>query len=205
MNLIARTRPVLYSFDDFCALVKEKEKADLIDGVIYMASPDNTDANRLFCWLLTLLTIFLHLKKLGEVFGSRVAFRLNGTNGPEPDIGFVKKARLHLVKRGYVAGRPDAAMEIVSPESVDRDYYKKRQQFERARVPEYWIIDEIEKKVTLLRLRKDGKYQEVLPRKGVFRSKIIKGFWLQETWLWRKSLPDPLKTLKAILKSGKSR
>ena len=200
MNLLARNRPVLYSFEDYCALVKEGEKGDLIEGVIYMASPDNTDANRLFTWLLGLLSFFLHIKKGGEVFGSRVAFRLDGANGPEPDIGYVKRARLHLVKRGYVAGRPDAAMEIVSPESVDRDYIKKRRQFEKARVPEYWIIDEIEKKITLLRLGKDGTYKEVLPRKGVLRSKVIKGFWLNETWLRRKFLPDPLKTLHAILK-----
>jgi hypothetical protein len=31
----------------FCALVREDHKADLIDGIIYLASPDNTDANRL--------------------------------------------------------------------------------------------------------------------------------------------------------------
>ncbi len=203
MNLLARARPALYTFDDFCALVKDGEKADLIDGVIYMSSPDNTDAATLFGWLFSLLIFFVHLKKLGKVFGSRVAFRLDGANGPEPDIGFVKTMRLHLVRRGYVAGRPDVAMEIVSPESIDRDYHKKRRQFEQARVPEYWIIDEIEQRVTFLRLGKDGKYESVAATHGIFRSKVIRGFWLRDKWLWQKLLPDPLKTLTTILRGGR--
>lgn len=43
------TRIGCYTFEDFCALIPTGQKADLIDGVIYMASPDNTDA--LFMWL----------------------------------------------------------------------------------------------------------------------------------------------------------
>jgi Uma2 family endonuclease len=198
MSLIVR--PPLYTFEEFCALVNDKQKADLIDGVIYMASPDNIDANRLFGWMFTLLILFLQRRKLGEVFGSRVAFRLDNTNSPEPDLGFVKKNRLHLIKRGYIDGYPDAAFEIVSPESVERDYVKKRAQFEKARVPEYWIIDEIEERVTLLRLGKDGIFREVPARNGVFRSTVIKGFWLKESWLWKKPLSDPLKALNEILK-----
>ena len=39
-----------YSFEDFCLLVKDGQKGDLIDGVIYVASPDSTDANSLNGW-----------------------------------------------------------------------------------------------------------------------------------------------------------
>src|SRR5437870_821596 len=142
------TRAGSYTFEDFCALVKDGQKADLIDGVIYMASPDNTDANKLFMWLGSLMDLFAEAKRLGEVYGSRVAFRLDDTNGPEPDIAFVRKDRLHLVERGGVRGGPDLAVEIVSPESEERDYQKKRKQYEEAGIPEYWIVDEPEQKVT---------------------------------------------------------
>src|SRR5262245_61686066 len=154
----------LYAFEDFCSLVKDGQKADLIDGVIYMASPDNTDANDLFVWLITLMNLFCRRKKLGKVYGSRVAFRLDDREGPEPDIAFVAANRLDLVRRGYVAGGPDLAVEIVSPDSVERDYKKKRAQYQKGGVREYWIIDEIEQRVTLLRLTERGKYREVRPR-----------------------------------------
>src|SRR5262249_30797691 len=107
-----KMRQDLYSFSDFCDLIPDGQKADLIQGVISVASPDNTDANALFCGLLALFFDFVEFRDLGKVYGSRVAFRLDGTNGPEPDIAFVRKARLHLVKRGFVKGRPDVAIEI---------------------------------------------------------------------------------------------
>ena len=78
-----------YTFDDFLVLIRDKEKADLLDGVIHMASPEAPETNRLFVWLIGLLDDYVELLKLGEVFGSRVAFRLEGSSGPEPDIAFV--------------------------------------------------------------------------------------------------------------------
>src|SRR6266851_3118769 len=117
MRTATRTGDV--TFDEFCFLVKEDEKADLIDGVIHMASPDNTDANELFVWLISLLNLLVQAKELGKVFGSRVALRLDLRNGPEPDIAFVKRERLRQVKRGHIAGPADAAMEIVSPDSIE--------------------------------------------------------------------------------------
>jgi Uma2 family endonuclease len=192
------TRTGHFTFDDFCYLVRDGQKADLIDGGIYMASPENTDANDLFVWLLSLLKLFVHRQKLGKVFGSRVAFRLDTQNSPEPDIAFVRKERLDLVHRGYVDGPPDLAVEIVSPESVDRDYDTKRRQYEEAGVPEYWIVDELDQKVTLLRLTAAGKYREVRPRKGELHSQVLPGFWLRAEWLWQDPQPDLEEVLTQI-------
>ena len=186
-------------FDDFCVLVKDGQKADLIDGVIYMASPDNTDANDLNGWLLVLMRTYARRKDLGKVYVSRVAFRLDDKNGPEPDVGFLRKDRLHLVKRGRVEGPPDLALEIVSPDSVDRDYGKKRDQYERFGVPEYWIIDEVEERVTLLRLQPNGRYREVRPKKGVLYSEVLPGFYLKPEWCWQDPLPDELELLREML------
>ena len=54
-----------YTFEDFCFLVKDGQKADLIDGVIYMASPESIDGHRLFKWLYTLLNDYVEEKGLG--------------------------------------------------------------------------------------------------------------------------------------------
>lgn len=187
------------TFDDFCALVPDGQKADLIDGVIYMASPDNTDAADLFTWLYTVMHLYVRKRRLGKLFPLRVAFRLDEHNSPEPDIGFVKALHLDRVRRGYVQGSPDLAVEIVSPGSVERDYEEKRRQFEAAKVPEYWIVDELEKKVTLLRLSAKGEYREVRQRKHTLRSQVIDGFWIDPGWLWQKPRPDELDTLKRII------
>lgn len=178
-----RSGPV--TFDGFCSLVADGQKADLINGVIYVASPDNTDAGSLFIWLVRLIGDFVDVNDLGEVHGSRIAFKLDEKNSPEPDIAVILKKNLHRVERGYVLGPADLAIEIVSPESVERDYEKKRILYEKFAIPEYWIIDEELQRVTLLRLGSRG-YREARPRKGALVSKILPGFWLRPEWTWQQ-------------------
>lgn len=189
----------LFTFEDFCIHVKDGMKGDLIDGVIYMASPDNTDAAELFVWLIRLMADFVEYHELGKVYGSRVAFKLDESNSPEPDIGFIRTDRLSAVLRGHVEGPPDLAVEIVSPESVDRDYKKKRDQYERFGVTEYWIIDEMKQKVTLLRLDGRGKYREVRPRQGKLHSQVLPGFWIRPEWMWPQTRPKKVEALAELL------
>jgi Uma2 family endonuclease len=188
-----------FTFDDFCVLVKQGQKADLIDGVIYMASPDNTNANELSAWLISLVYDYVQVKRLGKVFHSRVALRLDDLNSPEPDLLFVRKSRLHLVKRGFIVGPADLAVEIVSPESIERDYQKKRALFETAGVLEYWIVDEMKQQVTLLRLSRKGKYRQIRPKNGELQSQVLPGFWFRPEWFWQDPLPMKMEILEQIL------
>jgi Uma2 family endonuclease len=189
----------IFTYEDFCALVRDGQKADLIDGVIYMASPENLEAHDLFGWLYTIMRLYVRKRGLGRIMGSRVACQLDDTNAPEPDILFVAEKNRGRLQRTRVSGPPDLAIEIVSPESVERDYKKKRRQYQRFKIPEYWIIDEEMQVVTLLRLDARGKYREVAPRKGIFTSQTLDGFWLDPKWLWQDPLPDELATLKLLL------
>lgn len=193
------TKAAPFTYEDFCVLVRDDQKADLINGVIYLASPETTDTNELFVWLMCFFSSFVENNDLGRVYASRVAFRLDDQNAPEPDIAFVGNNHLHRVNRDCVHGPPDLAVEIVSPDSIDRDYNPKRQKYEVAGVAEYWIIDEIEETVTLLRLGADGKYHEVKPRKGEYHSSVLKGFWLRPEWLFHTPRPRKLDALRMIL------
>lgn len=193
-----RNRSGPITFDTFCSMVPDGQKADLINGVIYMASPDNTDAGDLFGWLFTLLYDFCERYDVGKVYGSRIAFKLDDKNSPEPDIAIVRKDHLERVERGHVLGPADLAIEIVSPESVERDYEKKRNLYEKFKFSEYWIIDEELQRVTLLRLGA-REYKEVRPRKGVLVSKVLPGFWLRPEWTWQQPRRRKADVLAEIL------
>ena len=52
------------------------------------------------------------------------------------------------------------AVEIVSPESRTRDYRFKRSEYSVVGISEYWIVDPIEQKVTVLTLE-EGFYEQV--------------------------------------------
>lgn len=104
MDLKAQSRS--RTFDDFCVLVKDGQNADLINGIIYMASPENLETNNLYVWFIDLLEFFIEERELDELFGSRAAFRLDNYNSPEPDILFVRPSRLTEVKSGHFNGAP---------------------------------------------------------------------------------------------------
>jgi Uma2 family endonuclease len=198
-SALKRERPGPFTWDDFCRLVGPKQKADLIDGVIYVASPDNTDSDSLIVWLISLIDFYVEARNLGRVFGSRVALRLDDTNSPEPDISFVRRQRLSAVKRGGVEGAADFVIEIVSPDSVERDYKKKFWQYARAGIGGYWIVDEMLKAVTAFRLDLVGDYQEIKPKDGVLYSRSLPGFWLRPEWLWQQPRPNRPRLLKKLL------
>jgi Uma2 family endonuclease len=54
---------------------------------------------------------------------------------------------------------PLLVVEVVSPESVKRDYRYKRSEYAALEIPEYWIVDPIESKVTIL-LWEEGLYED---------------------------------------------
>jgi Uma2 family endonuclease len=197
MNKVARD--LRWTFEEFCERIREDQKADLIQGAIYIASPENTDSNDLISWVIAFLRPFVRINKLGRIFFSRVAFRLDNDNAPEPDLAFVKTERLSLVERGRVMGPPDLAMEFVSPDSIERDYETKRALYQQFKVEEYWIIDEMEQRVTLLRLNRQGIYREIRPRGGELHSQVVPGFWLRLEWLWQDPLPLETEILQQLL------
>ena len=186
------------TFEEFLEIIKDGQKADLLDGVIYMASPDNTDANDLTAWLSTILRAFADARGLGKIYILRVAYRIGKKHGPEPDIGFVPKRLERRRRRGYIDGPPTLAIEVVSPDSVARDYLQKRALYEKAGVGEYWILDPDEQRATFLVLR-NKRYVEVAPVDHVIKSTVLPGLVLDVRWLTGRTRPGPYQVLQKLL------
>jgi Uma2 family endonuclease len=116
-------------------------------------------------------------------------------------VAFVRGERLHLVHATGMNGAPDIAVEIVADESEERDYVKKKQLYETAGVPEYWIIDPAGMNVEFYRLV-GGKYELVPLEEGrIFRSQVLEGFWLDVEWLFALPMPGAYAKLQEILSS----
>lgn len=187
------------TFEEFCGEIRDGQKADLIDGIIYMASPDRMDANHLNMFLVQLLGMYDSARQLdGLVFGSRYAIRIDDTNAPEPDVIYASAAKRHLAEELGFRGAPDVAVEIVSRDSRRRDTQIKRELYQRAGVREYWIIDPRRQHAEFLELV-DGEFHPVTLTDGVFRSQAIPGFWLRVEWLLESPLPNSYQTLQTIL------
>ena len=66
----------------------------------------------------------------------------------QPDIVFFRAERRHLV-RPYEVTRvaPDIAVEVLSPSTAAIDRRRKMQMFARYGVPEYWIVDPVDRQI----------------------------------------------------------
>lgn len=194
----------LVTFDEFCQLVPDGQKADLIDGVIYMASPDMRRSDKITKFVDHLLGGFVDARQTGgEVFGSRFAFKITEIRAPEPDVAYVRPDRLHLVEERCMNGGPDIAVEVVARDSRTRDYGEKRQLYQDAGVTEYWIIDPIQERVEFLRLSDAGYSITRLEDNRIYRSEALPGFWLNIDWLLEYPLPNAYQCLHEILSGSK--
>jgi Uma2 family endonuclease len=171
----------LFRFDEFCCLTGER-KGDLIDGVIFLDPPETPASNELWNWIINRLKLLTDQFEAGRVFGPKVAFRLDDRNAVEPDIAFLSARRRNRIRRDYVIGPPDAAFEIVAPESSRRDYVLKRRLYELAGVSEYWIIDAAFRAVTLYQRSPHGRLRKRRARQGRYQSQVIRDFDFSNEW-----------------------
>jgi Uma2 family endonuclease len=189
----------LVTVDEFFALVEDGQKADLIDGVIYMASPDSARANRIANFVQFLLSGHADVTGTGEVFASRFAFILSQYRAPEPDVAWVSAARAGIIEERGGIGAPDVAVEVVSRDSRSRDYVEKRRVYEEAGVREYWLIDPLRKQTEFLRLRGSRFVTVEIGPDRIFRSSVVPGFWMEIDWLFTYPLPRASQCLERIL------
>ncbi len=200
MSRPAKPAKDLITVSEFFRLVPDGQKADLLNGVIYMASPDSIRSNDLTRFVMFLMDGYNSAKQVGgRVFVTRVAYRLTRYSAPEPDVGYVGPDRLHLIQATRVLGGPSVAVEIVSRDSLRRDYVLKKRAYQKAGVSEYWIIDPINNRAQFFRLR-NGVYELVpLEDRHIFRSQALPGFWLDVNWLLADPLPGAYQCLQQIL------
>ena len=180
------------AFVDWC-LGFEKVRAEWVDGEVVVTSPVNLTHLRLSEFLFRVLVEFVEPRNLGEVHGPEFVSRFQA--GPRlmrrlPDLWFVAADRLHLLRPTYLDGPPDVVVEVVSLDSVERDYHEKFAAYEAAGVREYWIIDPLEKALHAYRLDpRAGRFQALVATDGRMTSEVLPGFGLRAEWLWREPLP----------------
>jgi Uma2 family endonuclease len=118
-------------------------------------------------------------RNLGEVFFAPVDVVLDETNVVQPDIIFVSTASAGILDRRGVMGAPDLAVEIISPASLRRDRYDKRELYARFGVKEFWLADVANQSIEVLSLE-EGGYRLLCcaTTAGKVQSKVLPGFEL---------------------------
>jgi Uma2 family endonuclease len=156
---IARLFPAQghWSESEYLAL-DTNQLIELTDGALDFLPMPTLFHQRIVAYLFDLLRLFAQTHNAGEVFFAPLRVRLWSGKIREPDIVLLKPARIsdpHEPPRGA-----DLAMEVVSdsPDARERDLVTKREEYARAGIGEYWIVDPEQRTVTVLVLD-GGQYR----------------------------------------------
>jgi Uma2 family endonuclease len=135
---------------------KTNRLVELSDGHIQVLAMPTKSHQRMVLFLYNALLAFVSPNRLGEILVAPYPVRLRERKFREPDVLFMLASNVSRMREEYADGA-DLVVEVVSDEHRAHDLVLKRAEYEAAGIPEYWIVDYREQRITVLTLR-EGKY-----------------------------------------------
>ncbi|MGH9890945.1 MAG: Uma2 family endonuclease [bacterium] len=139
---------------------------ELDDGRVEVLEMPSELHQFLVLFLYEALVAYVRPRNLGWVVVAPMPVRLWEHKLREPDVLFMRREHAARRRGTYWIGA-DLVMEVMSPDDPKRDKDTKRQEYARAGIPEYWLVDVVEGTVTVFRLQADAEQYAV---HGVFRA-----------------------------------
>lgn len=174
-----------YTYADLLSW-KEDERAEIINGDLYMMAPPSRIHQEVLSELHRQLANFLEYKPC-KVYPAPFGVRLfeQSEDNPnnidtvvEPDIAVIcDKSKLddHGCK-----GAPDLIIEILSPSTARHDRFVKLNLYQKAKVHEYWIVDPLNRSVEVCLPDEDGRLvvSEVYTKEDIAKVNVLNGCFI---------------------------
>jgi len=148
-------REQYYTFEEFLNIDVEN-RYELNEGILYMMSSPSDLHGAISIRLIIQIGVFLEGKTCEIRHDENVRLWQDQDTCYVPDIWVV--CDTSKIENFGCNGAPDFIIEIISPSNAYRDYLVKLNDYRRAGVKEYWIIEPKDKKV-LVNILKDSEYQ----------------------------------------------
>jgi len=180
----------------------EKFKAELIEGVVYVASPVRIFHGRPHAALMAWLTPYW-IATPGVDIADNTTTRLDLDNEPQPDallrIGVGGTSQIS--EDGYIEGAPELVAEIATS-SASIDLGTKKNAYRRNGVREYLVWQRFENQFSWFSLQRE-EYVLIEPdTDGIIRSSVFPGLWLAVPALLEGAMIEVLNVLQAGLASA---
>lgn len=172
------------------------KKAELIDGIVYMAPPVRSDHHGFPHIDLAVLLRMYALKHPGLRVADNSTVRIDNLNQPQPDLYLMREGgQAKLTEEGYLEGAPELVAEIAAS-SAAYDLHQKKRLYFRAGVLEYLIWIAGEKRFILFQLH-EGEFVEFAPSpEGLLESPNFPGLVIDTAALIAGDLATALSRLR---------
>ena len=167
-----------WTYADWLGLPDDGFRYELIEGELFVSPSPSVQHQIAISSLLS--AVYQHAKEadLGLVLTAPIGVRLPEEETiVQPDLLFISRERLDLVKDNVIDGAPDLVVEILSPSNWVFDRTRKQKAYEQAGVGEYWIVDYRARTVDVLVLDGGEYVQRGQYREGdLATSEALPGF-----------------------------
>ncbi len=151
----------LMSFEDYLHYDDQTDnRYELIDGELAFMSPPVLQHILIADFLTDLFKSEIKRLNLDWYCLKEVGVRTGFRKSRLPDIAIVTKEQVEKMRNQVAVFEisPLLVVEIVSPSSIKQDYRFKRSEYAGLEIPEYWIVDPLENKISVLVLE-EGFYE----------------------------------------------
>ncbi|RIK78931.1 MAG: Uma2 family endonuclease [Planctomycetota bacterium] len=143
-----------WSVNEYLSLTDASNRLVEFDaGCIEVLEMPTIAHQRILRFLLAALSGFVNARNLGEVLFAALPLRLGNDKYRESDLIFVRHGQTGSANERFLR-TADLVVEVVSggATSRQRDLVIKREEYAAAGIPEYWIVDPLDKRITVLTL-----------------------------------------------------
>ena len=188
-------------FERRYAAMPEHVRAELVEGVVIMASPvRHTMHGAPHADLISWAT-FYRASTPGVLGGADATVRLDLDNEPQPDVYLLidpaRGGKARIDEDDYINGAPEFVGEVAAS-TVSHDLGPKLNAYRRNGVGEYLVWRVQDAAIDWFVLR-EGRFDRLLPdADGVTRSVVFPGLWLDTAAL----LSGDLVRVHAVLRDG---
>jgi Uma2 family endonuclease len=149
-----------WTLEELHRLPDDGNKYELVFGELFVTPAPNEQHETIGARLNRLLAPFVADHGLGAVYRPRAVVRYEASE-VEPDL-MVRKERTRREGSWIGAPTPCLVVEIVSGTTRRRDHIQKRRLYLEVGVPEYWIVDGLERTVKVIRGAIESVEKDVL-------------------------------------------
>ena len=122
------------------ALPEDGNRYEVLDGVLLVSPAPSFRHQRAVGLLFRILAPYTESNGIGETMMSPADIELSPNQLLQPDV-FVVPGELTVSGSWKDVTRLLLAAEVISPSSARTDRVEKRLEFQRKRIPDYWIVD----------------------------------------------------------------
>lgn len=171
-----------------------------VGGVVIKMPPVTDKHDDLTRYLRDVLDAYLSLNPIGVTRAAPFVMRLDAVpSRREPDLQLILNNSGGELTPTAMIGAADICIEVVSDESISRDYGDKFHEYEKGGVHEYWIVDGIRQEAHFYRLNEQGMYKsQALDADGNYTTPLLPKLKLHVPTLWAEPLPDILRVVAAV-------